>query len=48
MKTLLSEIQKLIKKCGIETADNIVAGMLLVHKDYFKLTAEIERYLKEN
>jgi hypothetical protein len=47
MKTLVSAINKLIKKVGTETADNILAGMMLVHKDYFKLMDEIERYLKD-
>lgn len=48
MKTLAGLIQKMIKKDGVETADNILAGMLLVHKDYFKLRDEIERYLRDN
>lgn len=48
MKTLVSVISKLIKKVGAETADNIIAGMMLVKKDYFSLMDEIERYVKEN
>lgn len=47
MKTLISMINKLVKAKGAEAADNILAGMMLVHKDYFKLMNEIERYLKD-
>ena len=48
MKTLVGLIQKMAKKYGTETADNVLAGMMLVKKDYFSLMAEIERYLNEN
>lgn len=48
MKTLVGLIQKMVKKYGVETTDNVIAGMLLVKKDYFSLMNEVERYLKEN
>lgn len=48
MKTLVGLIQKMVKKFGVETTDNVIAGMLLVKKDYFNLMDEIERYLKED
>lgn len=47
MKTLIDGINKLVKKEGKETADNILAGMLLIHKDYFKLKKAIEDYLAD-
>jgi len=46
-KTLVCSINKLVKKHGSETADNIIAGMMLIHKDYFSLMAAIDRYLRD-
>ena len=45
--TLVGLIKKMAKKYGTERADNMLAGMMMVHKDYFKIKTEIERYLKE-
>ncbi|MBU7006317.1 hypothetical protein [Phosphitispora fastidiosa] len=41
--TLVGIVQKLAKKMGTEEADNLVAGVLLVKKDYFSLKDELVR-----
>ena len=47
MKTVVGLIKKLAKKEGTESADNILAGMLIVHKDYFSLKKALAEYLKD-
>jgi hypothetical protein len=43
---LISLIERLKKKEGHDIADSMLAGILLVKKDYFLIKAEIERILK--
>jgi len=43
---LITLIKKLIKLKGSESADNIIGGMLLIHKDYFSLKQAIQEYLQ--
>ena len=43
---LVQLIKKLIKKVGSETADDVLCGMMTVHKGYFQLKKAIEDYLK--
>ena len=45
MKSLVVAIKHLIKKEGSEAADNILCGMLMIHKDYHSLKQAIEDYL---
>jgi hypothetical protein len=46
--SLVALANKMAKRYGTESANNIIAGMMLVKKDYLSLTREMERYLKEN
>lgn len=46
--TLVGLVKRMTKKYGIEKADNIVAGMMLIHKDYVSLRQAIIKYLQAN
>lgn len=45
-ETLVTLIKKLIKKVGSETADNALAGMLIIKPDYFALKRMLKEYLE--
>ena len=44
---LVQLIKKLIQKSGSASADDILCGMMTVHKGYFELKRAIENYLKD-
>ncbi len=46
MMNLVGLIGKMAKKFGTERADNILAGMLLIHKSYYELKAVMEKFLE--
>lgn len=46
-RTLVSIVRELVETVGIERADNIIAGAMLIHKDYFSLRSALLETLEE-
>jgi len=44
---LVQLIKRLFKKVGSETADDVLCGMMTIHKGYFELKKAIDNYLKD-